>query len=133
MEENLKINKTQLSPEITFDKKNNIFEIYGKSAVENADDFYKPVLNWFTEYFKSPNENTEINFYLEYLNSASSVQIGKLINLFEINKNKCKISLNWFYESDDEIMYDAGKELQYMYEIKFNFKAIKEDSDRFQF
>jgi len=128
-----RLEKTQLSPEITLDKTNNIFEISGKSGVENAFDFYKPIIDWFIEYFKTPNENTEINFHLEYLNSASSVQIGNLINLFTINKDKCKISINWFHEFDDELMYDVGIEFQYMYEIKFNFKAIKEDSDRFQF
>ncbi len=36
---NIKIPKTQLSPRVILDKDNKIFEISGKSAVENAEDF----------------------------------------------------------------------------------------------
>ncbi len=130
---NIEIPKTQLSPRVILDKDNKIFEISGKSAVENAEDFYKPILDWFTEYFKTPNDNTAIIFYLEYLNSASSVQIGKLLNLFETNKEKSNITVNWFCETDDETMTEVGTEFKHMFEIQFNLKLIKEDSDNFQF
>ncbi len=130
---NIKIPKTQLSPRVILDKDTNTFEIFGKSAVENAEDFYKTILDWFTDYFKTPNENTEIVFYLEYLNSASSVQIGKLLNIFEMNKEKSNIIVNWFCETDDETMSEVGKEFKYMFEVQFNLKIIKEDSDNFKF
>ncbi|NOZ34913.1 MAG: DUF1987 domain-containing protein [Chlorobi bacterium] len=130
---NIEILKTQLSPRVTLDKENNTFEIFGKSGVENAEDFYKKILDWFTDYFKTPNENTEIVFYLEYLNSASSVQIGKLLNIFEMNKEKSNITVNWFCETDDETMSEVGKEFKYMFEVQFNLKIIKEDSDNFKF
>ncbi|MCF6183593.1 MAG: DUF1987 domain-containing protein [Bacteroidales bacterium] len=129
---NIKIPKTQLSPRVILDKDNKIFEISGKSAVENAEDFYKPILDWFTGYFKTPNENTEIIFYLEYLNSSSSVQIGQLLNLFEMNKRESHITVNWFCETDDETMTEVGTEFKSMFEIQFNLKLIKEDSDNFQ-
>jgi len=133
MEEIIHIDKTQLSPKVVLDKENNFFLISGKSGVENAEAFYKPILNWFNNYFKNPNEHTEINLYLEYLNSASSVQIGKLMNIYTDNKNNCNITINWIYDIDDELMKEMGKEFQYMYEIKFNFKETDEESGSFHF
>lgn len=129
MEDIIKIKKTQLSPEVILDKENNYFSISGKSGVENAESFYKPILEWFKNYFKNSNENTEINLFLEYLNSSSSVQIGKLMDIFTINKNKCNITINWIYDADDELMKEMGIEFQNIYEIKFTFKETDEESD----
>jgi hypothetical protein len=129
MKEIIDIKKTQLSPKVLLDKENESFIISGKSGVENAEIFYGPILNWFINYFKNPNPFTEINLYLEYLNSASSVQIGKLLNMITDNLNKSKITINWIYDIDDELMKEMGKEFQYMYEIKFVFKENDEEKD----
>jgi len=133
MKESINIEKTILGPKVILDKENEIFAFIGKSGVENADDFYKPVLAWFEDYFKNPNPKTEINFYLEYLNSASSVQLGKLLDLIENSISKSDISINWIYDKDDEIMKETGKEFQYMYGMKFNFKENDEESEDLQF
>ncbi len=115
------IKKTVLSPAIILDSQKEKFIIAGKSAVENAHEFYKPILNWFETYFKNPNNKTSINFYIEYLNSSSSVQLGKIFNLLSEYRNKYQIEINWHYEKDDEIMKDTGIELQNIYDLKFNF------------
>ncbi len=129
MEKNLNIKKTILSPQIILNKDTETFIFSGKSGAENPESFYRPVLEWFKNYFKNPNEKTEINFYLEYLNSASSVQIGKLLGIIENNLKKSEISINWIVDEDDELMKETGKEFQYIYKIKFNFIEKKGYSD----
>ena len=62
-------------PQVMLDKKNEKFEISGKSLPEDVSEFYTPILDWFNMYALNPNEKTVINFRLEYLNSGSSKMI----------------------------------------------------------
>ena len=50
--------KTKSTPEINFDKSQEIFEIKGWSKPENTLEFYEPVISWLTEYSAQPNPNT---------------------------------------------------------------------------
>ncbi len=124
--EEIYIEDTLLSPKIILNKQENFFFIYGKSIIENAEEFYYPVHNWFKEYYKNPNKKTEIIFFLEYFNSATSLQIGNLIELFMLNKNISNHRIDWLFESNDELTKDVGKEFQYIYEFKFNFIEVTE-------
>ncbi len=49
-----------------------------------------------------------------------------------MNKRESHITVNWFCETDDETMTEVGTEFKSMFEIQFNLKLIKEDSDNFQ-
>ncbi len=120
----INIEKTVLSPRVILNKTEDFFFIFGKSIIENAEEFYNPVFEWFRNYYKNPNEHTEIIIFLNYFNSATSLQIGNLIELFTENKNSTNLSINWLYEINDELGEDAGKELQYIYEFKFNFIEV---------
>ena len=124
----INIKKTIFTPDIFLSKEDNFFLISGKSVTENAEELYNPVLKWFKKYFDNPNETTEIILYIEYLNSASSLQIGILFDIITKNKNKTKLIINWLYEEGDELSEDTGKEFQYIYEFKFNFIEIYEDN-----
>ena len=123
------LGKTEKTPEVILDKDNSVFHISGRSIVENAHEFYSPILSWFTEYFKSPNTTTELVFNLDYLNSSTSLQIMKMIFIFEDNKNKNDLKVIWKHESDDEMSRERGEELQLSTEI--NFELITTESDDF--
>lgn len=122
------INQTEtvFTPNIFLNKSENFFLISGKSVTENAEEFYEPVFNWFNEYFKNPNISTEIIFFIEYLNSASLLQIGSLIDILIKNKNNTNLIVDWLYEKDDELSIEVGKEFQYIYKYKFNFIEVEE-------
>lgn len=130
------INQTEtvFTPNIFLNKSENFFLISGKSVTENAEEFYEPVFNWFNEYFKNPNISTEIIFFIEYLNSASLLQIGSLIDILIKNKNNTNLIVDWLYEKDDELSIEVGKEFQYIYKYKFNFIEVEEkDTEIFIF
>jgi len=130
------INQTEtvFTPNIFLNKSENFFLISGKSVTENAEEFYEPVFNWFNEYFKNPNISTEIIFFIEYLNSASLLQIGSLIDILIKNKNNTNLIVDWLYEKDDELSIEIGKEFQYIYKYKFNFIEVEEkDTEIFIF
>ena len=52
---------TKESPEVILDRENGIFSITGVSLPEDVKEFYMPLIEWFREYFKSPNEKPNLN------------------------------------------------------------------------
>ena len=72
--------QTKSSPEIILDP-GGIIRIKGRSILENASDFYQPVLEWVEEYVRVPAALTCIDINLEYFNSATAkvliTQIGR--------------------------------------------------------
>ena len=124
--ESIYIKETGLSPKVDLDKDNNRFIIVGKSIVENAQDFYLPILEWFIEYFNDPNEKTELLFYLEYINSSSYLQIAKITEIFSQNMKNKNLMIKWLYDKEDDTMQEIGEDLQFTYLVKFNFIEIND-------
>lgn len=126
--ESIYFKESELSPRVDLDKENNKFIISGKSIVENAHDFYVPILKWFIEYFKDPNEKTELVFYLEYINSSSFLQIANLTEIFSQNNKDNKLNIKWLYDIGDDTMREIGDDLQFTYLVKFNFIEVNENN-----
>ena len=119
--ENIKIQATFKSPEISFDAKQGIFDIIGNSIPENTDRFYEPLLDWLKVYFQNPRENSTLNIKLFYINSASIRHILTLVELMDsFYKKDIKITVNWYYEEDDEDILDNGKLYQQMVKVPIN-------------
>lgn len=111
--------KTKSTPEITFDKSQEIFEITGWSKPENTLEFYGPVINWLTEYSSQPNAKTVFNFNLEYFNSSTSKIILQIIRVLEvIHENGQKLEINWYYNDEDNL--EAGEAYKSLTEVSFN-------------
>lgn len=116
--EAIKIKGTEDTPNVTLDAAANVMEISGRSLPEDVSSFYGPILNWLTEYAKSPNAETIFNFKLVYFNTASSKLIlDIMMKLEELHKANNKVSVKWFYPEDDEDMQEAGNEYADIVEV----------------
>jgi hypothetical protein len=101
---------TDESPEVILDKSTNEFKFQGKSLPEDVKEFYNPILDWVEQYAMDPNEETVVEFNMEYFNSASSKQILDILERFAmITEKGKKIAVKWHYMQDDEDMEDAGE------------------------
>ncbi|MCD4792735.1 MAG: DUF1987 domain-containing protein [Bacteroidales bacterium] len=121
----INIKKTKLSPKVILDKANNIFLITGRSIYANANEFYEPIISWFNNYMKNPNKNSELIFYLDYVNSSSSFQIIKLLDFIYENKSDvCQFKVTWLYGVDDEMSQETGKDIQYSTDINIDLKEF---------
>jgi len=112
--ENLKIKATKATPDILFDKEKNILEIKGRSYPGSTKEFYAPVFSWLENYFKQlTDERVTVNLEIIYFNSTSSKVLMDFLSMLddEIDKGK-NISVNWFYEEDNDDMLEFGEELQ---------------------
>ncbi len=116
------VEATDFSPKVTLDPGNDVFEISGISRPENANDFYEPIVQWLNEYVQDPNEMTKIKFHFDYFNTSSLKYFLMILSKFkEITDKEGELKINWFYDTEDESMLEAGKSLEELSELEFDF------------
>ena len=81
--EPLLIEATAKTPKVVFDPQNNFYEISGRSLPENVVKTYEPILKWIDTYLNKIDTPIEINFRMDYLNSASAKMVSLILSKFE--------------------------------------------------
>jgi hypothetical protein len=121
----LTIKGTMKTPTINSDLEQGIIDIRGRSNPENANAFYKPILDWIDEYVKDPVDRTTVNLELEYFNTTSSKCILSLLRKLESSKDSTRdIIVNWYYEKDDLDERETGEFYEKMTELSFNYIGV---------
>ena len=122
--ESLIIKKTEETPAIIFNPKKKVFQIVATSWPENAKEFYDPVYSWLNDYFNnSPLEKTIFQFRLNYINTASSKQIARILSLLKKHSFHHKIEFHWFYQKGDFDMLKEAK--RYSLILNIEIKLIE--------
>jgi len=117
----LEIDSTEDTPAILLDAEKGVFKIKGISMPEDAQLFYKPVMEWITQYCTKPNPKTKFVFELEYFNTASSQRILEILKAIErIHNHTTQASFSWLCQPDDEDMKEAGELFAKLVTIPFN-------------
>jgi hypothetical protein len=125
--EPISIEGTPKTPTVKFDSDAGLVEIKGRSIPENSIEFYKPLVDWLDEYAANPKDETTVNIQLEYFNTSSSKCILDVFKKLEaVNKGDNKVTINWYYEEDDEDMLEAGEDYQSILKIPFKMIEIEE-------
>ena len=123
--ENLKIEATKYTPEISLNAEKGLISIVGKSYPENTFEFYEPVMKWIPSYFEtSPKDKTIIDFEIIYFNSSSSKLFFDFFDLIEEANEKCIIEINWIYDEENESALEAGEDFKEDFE-SLNFNLVK--------
>ena len=122
--EDIQIEGTPKTPSVELNTARGSLEIKGRSIPENSIEFYKPLIEWIESYAKAPQENTIVNIQLEYFNTSSSKCILDLFKRLEVIKKE--ITINWYYEEDDEDMLEAGEDYDAIINIPFKMIEIEE-------
>jgi hypothetical protein len=126
--EDIQIEGTAKTPEVEFKAAEGKMKIKGRSIPENSIEFYKPLIDWIDQYSnEGPDQTTEVNMQLEYFNTSSSKCILDVFKkLEEAKKNGKDITVNWYYEEDDEDMLEAGEDYQAIIDIPFKMIEVEE-------
>ena len=125
--ENLIIQSSQKTPTINFDCNSGKLEIAGRSIPENSVEFYRPVLEWLDQYEKSPSDETEFIFKLEYFNTSSSKCILDIFRKLEtVAETGSNIKIKWFFDEDDEDMQESGEDFQEIIKLPFEMIEMKD-------
>lgn len=125
--ENLHLEGSAKTPSIHFDAAAGKLELKGRSIPENSVEFYKPLNEWIDTYGKNPVNATTVDVKLEYFNTSSSKCILDLFKKLEsISGERTQVTVNWYFEEDDEDMEEAGQDYQAIIGLTFNIIEVEE-------
>lgn len=114
------------TPEINMDEVDGFISIKGISIPEDPHEFYSPLMRAIADYSTSPAEATALNLHLEYFNTSSTLIIRNLIKQLQSIQSRTKLVVNWFFESDDEDMKEAGEEFKMLFgDVEFHVTAVE--------
>ena len=113
------------TPAINMSEVDGNISIKGISIPEDPHEFYGPLINAISEYKTTPAERTALNLHLEYFNTSSTLIIRNLIKELHGIRSKTDLVINWFFESDDEDMKEAGEEFALLFaDVNFNVTPV---------
>ena len=126
--EKLIVRPTRITPLIYFDPNRGLLELRGKSSPENSIQFYSTLIRDLEEFGRNGKKNLIANFKFEYFNTSSSkclFDIFRKLNI--VRENGFELSINWYYEEDDEDMLEAGEDYADLLGIDFNYVETQFD------
>ena len=115
------VEATQDTPRIMLNRREGIFELSGRSILEDAKSFYDPVVEWLKDYAQEPNPSTVFTFKLNYFNSSTSKVIYNMLNVLKDIKG---VQVEWWYGKGDDDILEAGKEFEEELEMAFSYKQL---------
>lgn len=126
---NLIIEATDFTPEINFDYEKNKLLIKGESYPESVSNFYGKVFESLKVYFSDlKNSLVNVDIKLIYFNSSSAKVLMNFFTLLEDSiQNGNSIVINWYYESEDDILLEFGEDFKEDFpKLTFNLVEIEE-------
>jgi hypothetical protein len=125
--EKLLIDGSAKTPSIEFNGDTGVLLLKGRSIPENSIEFYKPLNDWLDGYSGSPQGKTVVDMRLEYFNTSSSKCILDFFKRLEkVNGNSTEVHVNWYFETDDEDMEEAGEDYQAIVSLPFSIIEVDE-------
>ncbi len=116
---------TMKTPTIRLDPDSGELEFSGKSIPENSVEFYRPVLEWIDHYLHQPGKKTLLLIKLEYFNTSSSKSLIEIFRKFEkLFQSGQEVLIQWFYEQEDEDMFESGEDIREIIKIPVELKVI---------
>ena len=103
---------TDKTPIVRFDTGGGTLEIEGCSIHENADRFFRPLIEAVEAYARAPQKQTLVRISLTYFNSSSAKYLLDLLKILdEVHASGLgKVSLEWHHQEDDLDMQEAGED-----------------------
>ena len=100
--------------------------VAGHSRLEDPSIFYEEFMNLIEDCINDFKTIVTFDFKLNYLNTSSSKWLFHVLkNLQNRYQGKKIITINWYYELDDDAMLEAGEVYQSLLNLPFNLIAVK--------
>jgi hypothetical protein len=122
--ENLVIQKTIMTPEVTFgiDGK---WLIKGVSNGNNVTKFYEGVGNWLDIFKTTKPSQINLTLEMEYMNTSSALAFVRILRtLYALKLEGCQLKIVWRYEEEDEDLLDLGQHLSLATKCEFEYSVI---------
>lgn len=119
--ETLKVNSTKSTPQVLFNTDKGILMIQGKSYMEDALEFYTPLIER-VKWLSSKSINITLGY--EYLNTSSTKCLLTLLKDIVSKVGEKNVYITWSHEEDDEDIIEVGQDFEDYLGIKFEFKEL---------
>ncbi len=97
---------------VDFNAETGVLMLEGESYPENPIDFFVPLNNWIEQYIQEINGPLTLNTKIDYLNTSSSKCMLDLLEALDnYYESGGKVTVNWYYEEDNEDMEETGEDL----------------------
>lgn len=121
------IRSSRVTPSVYFNPGKKLLDIRGRSSPENPIQFYNYINSSIEDYVQKQKSALIVNMAFEYFNTSSSKCIFNVLKkLDEIGQSGNTVSINWFYETEDDDMMETGEDLSSFFNLAFNFVEVPE-------
>jgi hypothetical protein len=109
------------TPLVTIKERLKKIVISGKSRMTDPGLFYDDLLQLFENNFYNFKRTLIIEFKFEYINTGSSKWLYHILSSVQnILTNGGMIEIYWYYEEDDEVIFEAGEVLKSVLKVPFH-------------
>lgn len=125
--DNIVIAASERAPQVEFDFAQGSFKLKGESYPEDVAAFYGPLVAALDGWLKETT-GRDIRFDIElvYFNSSSAKALMNILMLLEKAAGANAITVNWFYNADDDTMQEFGEDFSEDLErVTFNLCAVE--------
>jgi len=120
------IRETLHTPRVRVFPEEKRITVTGHSRLEDPSLFYEEFMNLIEDCFIDFKTFATFDFKLNYLNTSSSKWLFHVLkNLQNKYQGKKIITVNWYYELDDDAILEAGEVYQSLLNLPFNLIALK--------
>lgn len=125
----LEISASKHTPRVLLDPHDWVFNFSGSSMPENADSFYRPILNWLDEFVGAEHSASmplSVTMRFDYYNSGSMRYIAEIFKrIAAIHASGMKVLIDWYYDEEDDLLREAGEELSEISGLPFNYMVAE--------
>ncbi|OJJ14852.1 hypothetical protein BKI52_40565 [marine bacterium AO1-C] len=116
-------------PQVYLDVDSGKCQIAGNSYMENAPDFYRPILDWITQYIDQYQGELFWDFNLDYYNSCSKKMLIMIVKkLCNYKSSGGNAAIQWYYYPEDQTMLEDVEDLKMF--TKISIKTIAHKTGR---
>lgn len=115
---------TKVTPQVILNPAAQKFIISGRCFPENAELFFRPILNWLDAFTKTAKgSSVEFVFKFDFFNIASSKRILMIFyKLMELQNKGIQVQVKWYYDEEDVDMLEIGEDYAVMVDqLSFSF------------
>ncbi|MBN2612147.1 MAG: SiaC family regulatory phosphoprotein [Bacteroidales bacterium] len=115
------------TPLVTVNIDEKKIDIKGSSNLLDPAGFYEDLSGLVEKYIDVFKNYIALNFYIEYMNTASTKWMFYVMKNMQVKYyGKKIITINWFFEEDDEIIKETGEILKGLLKIPFNIIELRD-------
>ncbi len=120
------IKETTNTPAVKIFSEDRRIVISGQSRLEDPSFFYEELTVLLDKTLNDFRTHASVDFILQYLNSSSSKWLFHILKGLQTKfQGKKIITVNWYYDDDDESMLEAGEVFQSLLSLPFNLVEIE--------